>query len=423
MLSDVKGVEEVQGVEGPYGFSEHLFQRLWYRRELDLRDAQTLDGRGLRILDPGRWNRLGGPDFLDARIELAGELLRGDIELHLRAPDWDAHGHARDPAYDRVCLHVVLFPPTGTLTLTRGAGDRLIPILVALPRLRQDLESYAAAAAVELLANRPTGRMIEELGRLPTEARRAVIAAHAERRWQGKVRQAGLRLAKLGWREACHQTALEILGYRFNRAPMLRIATRWPFAAWSQPDVPALAASAEREGWSLQGVRPANRPERRLRQYAEWVAAVPDWPERWRDEVGLEAAGSWSEAEADRTDWLSALAGDRRGRSLARVRTLWVERLTGGAVGGTRFDTLMGDGLLPLLAAVAPAQGAAARAWWRIGRTGDLPPALALAWRELADGTVPRLPLAQGPLQGLLGWLIERETAKGLRPLPRGHGA
>lgn len=66
-----------------------------------------LNGGTLRVLSPGRWNRMPGPDFRNAKLELNGTTLRGDVEVHGKTSDWIAHGHGGDPAYDGVILHVV----------------------------------------------------------------------------------------------------------------------------------------------------------------------------------------------------------------------------------------------------------------------------------------------------------------------------
>ena len=45
------------------------------------------------------------------RVEIGGELRTGDVEIHVRPGDWNAHGHSADPAYADVALHVAWFPP------------------------------------------------------------------------------------------------------------------------------------------------------------------------------------------------------------------------------------------------------------------------------------------------------------------------
>ena len=63
---------------------------------------------------------------------------------------------------------------------------------------------------------------------------RALLEIEADRRWRQKVWFARRRVERLGWSESCHYTALESLGYRFNRVPMLKIAVRAPLPAWAQ---------------------------------------------------------------------------------------------------------------------------------------------------------------------------------------------
>ncbi|OYU98098.1 MAG: hypothetical protein CFE26_28155, partial [Verrucomicrobiales bacterium VVV1] len=173
----------------------------------------------------------------------------------------------------------VLFPaPEGRRTLS-GSGCE-IPVLSLLPLLRHDLEEFAADDAVERLAGRRSEEIIEELGRLTPDSLDEVLRKHADARWRQKAHFARLRVQRLGYAEACHQTALEILGYRFNRAPMLRLAAKFSVRQWSADGLTVDSLLAEEAGaWSLQGVRPANHPKVRLGQYLRWVRASPDWPE------------------------------------------------------------------------------------------------------------------------------------------------
>jgi hypothetical protein len=175
-------VAEIQGLYGAFSFPEKLLQKIWLRGDFDRASAVTLDGRRVRVVHPGKWNLLGGPDFASARVRFDdGREVTGDVELHLRASDWDAHGHARDPAYDRVLLHVVLFPPEAR-HITRGAGGELIPVLALLPLLHRGLEEFAADEAVETLANRPLSRLPDELGTLPARELAALLQRQAEAR-------------------------------------------------------------------------------------------------------------------------------------------------------------------------------------------------------------------------------------------------
>jgi uncharacterized protein DUF2851 len=393
-------VAEIQGLYGPFSFPEKLLQKIWQRGDYDRSRTVTTDGRRVQVLHPGKWNLLGGPDFKGARIRFAGgAVITGDVELHLNAEGWAEHGHALDRAYDAVLLHVVLFPPEPG-HVTRGADGMELPVLVLLPLLLHDLEEFAAEDAVENLANRPVSRVQEILGTLGAEELMTLLRSSAERRWRQKVHFARLRVQRLGWEAACHHAALEILGYRFNRAPMLRIAAAFPLGEWARGAVePDGAYENEAGAWSLQGVRPANQPRTRLRQYAAWVRTGPDWPLRLA-------------ALRESLPVVAATTATARSRRLHRFRGLR-ERIaaTVGAhvVGGTRFDNLVCDGFLPLLAADTGAD--VAGLWWH-WFPGDLPPMIAQALRGLGVTGTRGAPASHGLGQGLLGWLLERERAE-----------
>lgn len=385
-------VQEIQGLDGAFTFPEHALQRIWARGEIDDSAARTGSGEDVRVLHPGRWNRLGGPDFRQARLRLGNREITGDVELHLQAADWEAHGHDVDPAYAGVVLHAVLFPPTRRIACRRCDGAEL-PQLVLLPLLRRGLEEYAEEQAVENLAQRPGAPGLEELAALTPEERDACLRFHAERRWLLKVHHASLRIARLGWNEACHQSALEILGYRFNRETMLRIAGRYPLPAWANPGLDLAGVFQSEAGrWVLQGVRPANRPRERLRQYAAWVAARPDWPAR--------------------LEMLAPVLFDRTGAEartppIAAQRRRLADATGASVVGGSRLDNLMGDGFLTLLAARTGWEGFAC---WSAWPAGDSPEFLRDLARVMMGQGGGRLgPRTQGFVQGVLGWMIERE--------------
>ena len=70
-------VAEVQGLYGPFTFPEVLLQQIWRRGEFQQTAIRTTEGKALDVLHPGRWNRLGGPDFRSARLRLDGVELVG----------------------------------------------------------------------------------------------------------------------------------------------------------------------------------------------------------------------------------------------------------------------------------------------------------------------------------------------------------
>ena len=395
-IPDPGEVAEISGEYGSFVFPERVLQRLWLRREVEDREARLEDGRRVRVLDPGSWNHLGGPDFSAAILEVDGRRQVGEVEVHLWERDWYAHGHDADPAYDGVLLHAVLFPTAEAWT--RGREGRLIPVLVLLPLLRRGLEEYAADEVVERLAGRPESRILDVLQQSTPAERGARIAAAGLARWEEKVRWARLRLERLGWTEACHHAALQVLGARANRAAMLQVAGAWPLSAWQGGrDVPSLAWDEGATRWTLRGVRPANHPLWRLQQYAAWVARVPDWPERlwafpWPTGGAVDGGGGRR----------------RRGSGVSKLREAVRGAVAGGMLRGGRFDSLVCDAWLPLLAA----RGRDVAGLWFHWLPGELAPAVRSAM-IVARGSIPRRPLCQGVAQGL--WAIGTEAERTLQ--------
>ena len=107
--------------------TELRLQALW-QSPTRPKDLALPDGTPVEVLDPGHWNRTAGPDFRDALLSIGGALRRGDVELHLRPVDWDVHGHAADPAYAGVILHVTWMPGPPAKTLPAA-----VPTLALAP--------------------------------------------------------------------------------------------------------------------------------------------------------------------------------------------------------------------------------------------------------------------------------------------------
>jgi hypothetical protein len=88
-------VAEIQGLYGPFSFPEKLLKKIWLRGDFDRAAAKLTDGRPVRVLHPGKWNLLGGPDFRGTWLCFeGGPEFTGDVELHLHAGDWAAHACA-----------------------------------------------------------------------------------------------------------------------------------------------------------------------------------------------------------------------------------------------------------------------------------------------------------------------------------------
>ncbi|MBI5948091.1 MAG: DUF2851 family protein [Chloroflexi bacterium] len=231
------------------------------------------DGRALKVVFPGVPGGASGPDYTGAIVEAGDDLLRGDVELHLRASGWRSHGHHLDPAYAGVVLHVVEANDTGALA-TLGSGGRAIPVLVlraAAAGLREGFTPPCAFAAAHGME----------------------VAATLERMGARRLRQKAVRVAPLvesaGTGQALFTLLLETLAGAANRAAFARLARELPLAAilerldrrYPGVDRP-FAAAAELKGAAAllalrrAGLRPLASPARRLELAGALVAGL--WP-------------------------------------------------------------------------------------------------------------------------------------------------
>jgi hypothetical protein len=98
----IAGEVKQKGIGG-----ERLLQFIWQFQYFNKGELTTASGEELQIIFPGTYNTNQGPDFTDAKIRIGDTTWAGNIELHLRASDWNRHNHQHDRNYNNVILHVV----------------------------------------------------------------------------------------------------------------------------------------------------------------------------------------------------------------------------------------------------------------------------------------------------------------------------
>lgn len=116
----------------PYG--EQLLQFIWQQGLYEKHALRTTDGRPVQVLRPGRIQQHSGPDLEGAEIRIDGQLWHGTVEVHIRASEWNSHGHQYDPAYGNVVLHVVYEHDAEV----RTHGGRLLPTVELMPRISSE---------------------------------------------------------------------------------------------------------------------------------------------------------------------------------------------------------------------------------------------------------------------------------------------
>lgn len=170
---------------------EAVLARLWAGQRFPADALVTLDGAHVEVLHPGLRGRGAGPDFRHARVRMADGLVRiGDVELHVRATDFRAHGHHHDPRYDHVVLHVVFEDDIGADTLL--SSGRRVPVVALAPWARRRLQDLSAWLerperwqppchdAVQRIGVEHVRAGLESLGQQRFEERVAALASKME---------------------------------------------------------------------------------------------------------------------------------------------------------------------------------------------------------------------------------------------------
>ena len=296
----VRGIGESSG--NAREIPERLLWKLWKRRAARQAEFRTGSGTRIRVVYPGRTGTSAGPDFRDALLDVEGlGLVRGDVEIHRRQRDWDAHGHADDPNYNGVVIHGALETGDPETALQSGTVAPVVSLseLVAGTDGAEPAASEIADDLWQLLAAQGYTKpdTPEEAGALLDQA--------GDARFRRKAATLGRFATEQGPDQTMYEALMEGLGYRHNQQPFVRLAQAAPIAALRRAAAPVLAEQRpmvlrhwlltvsglsgggaadarnlpsglgpvlEERDWRLFRVRPSNHPRVRISGAAELLA-------------------------------------------------------------------------------------------------------------------------------------------------------
>ena len=282
-------------------------QARWFSGEFG-RTFFSINGESVEIVQFGVWNRESGPDFRDAAVSINGAPpVRGCIEIDPDVRDWERHGHAVNPAYGNVVLHVFWNAGRSELFTRTNTG-------CAIPQVRLDL-GQINRAPLNPIPDAKCGRCSAPLAAMGSGKTAGLLKAAAHYRLQHKAHRICQAAESHGESEALYQSLAETLGYKSNKLSFLLLAQRLPvgqlrkrrtalesvlfgvsgfLTATDLRDYPDATRCYLREiwenwwprraefgnlvlssrQWKCGGVRPLNHPHRR-------VAALAELARRW----------------------------------------------------------------------------------------------------------------------------------------------
>jgi hypothetical protein len=206
--------------------TEEFLQFIWKYGLFDRTSLLTDAGEEIQVISLGEQNQDSGPDFLNARIKIGPTTWAGNVEIHLRSADWDAHGHRTDRAYDNVILHVVY---RYDQPVNRTGGE-IIPTLV-LPFSPLLYENYR-----QLMQQHGIMPCRMKINRVDPLLLDCWLSSLTVERLEKKAEHiaAYLRQSAGNWEEAFYVSLARSFGFGLNAAPFEWVAKSLPLTILSR---------------------------------------------------------------------------------------------------------------------------------------------------------------------------------------------
>jgi hypothetical protein len=201
--------------------SEKIVSHIWQHQMCDNLVADT-DER-VQILYPGRFTSDRGRDFSDAVISIGDAVIRGDIEVHVKTSEWYKHGHHRDPAYNNIVLHVVMWRDNENTTMLQNG--KYIPTVCLHPFLIRPLSELCATytgpqsdsvACSEIAGYSVKGYLIR------------LLNMAGRQRFYNKVASIRSELMEEEPGQVLYRNVARALGYARNTGPFERLTDKLP---------------------------------------------------------------------------------------------------------------------------------------------------------------------------------------------------
>lgn len=284
--------------------TEAFLQYVWQHQLLE-GSLATTDGQSVKVLNAGELNTDAGPDFFNARLQIAGVEWIGNVEIHIHASDWRQHGHSSDAAYNNVILHVVydaneqIATQDGHTLPTLSLHDHISPSTWSNYEHLILTEPRHEVACADKMAQLPRIKIkaylerltVERLERKTSEVHRLLEEAHG------------------GWEQCCYWLMAHYFGGKANAFPFellakatdMRLLARWKdnpqrieallmgqaglldtyfnddYPRQLQADYQALRSGSDLRPisahlWKFFRLRPSSFPTLRISQFAQLVS-------------------------------------------------------------------------------------------------------------------------------------------------------
>jgi hypothetical protein len=392
---------------------ERLIRCIWFDQRLNGKKLHTLDGLPVKVFSQGEWNMCGGPDFLEALVQIGdADPIKAPVEIHVRSSDWRRHGHQNNSEFRDVALNISMWHDDASPVVYNDLNEPIAQVELC-GAIDEDIMDVAADIDMEnypFASHSRVGRCHKAMqGRGANTG--FVLELAGQERLLAKARRFCRELQRRAFAEVLYRAVMESMGYRPNKQAFRRLAACAPLEAVQRveqrepPERRALALQAlffgasglfsnvpvnmfdsetaeycealaahwaeyekdlckpflHKKDWTLRGVRPANFPLRRMAAAAHlWARFGARGLERRIADLGREIKAE-RDPKAQRKI-LSALVDDLH----QPAEGYWKRRMSpGGAVlesvpsliGKSHAMSVVVNVVLPLLVCRAQKQG------------------------------------------------------------------
>ncbi len=208
--------------------NEKFLQYVWKYKLIDPIGLTSCDGEPVEIVKSGEHNSHAGPDFLNAQVRIGSTLWAGNIEIHIKASDWEKHRHQTDKNYNNVILHVVL---DADVEIKNELGVKIPAVELKYRILPHLLRNYQSLS--ESTATIACGRQI-------TETPSVVFSLWLERlvveRLENKTSRIKQTLSATNnnWEETFYKHLAANFGFKINTDAFSQLANSLPLAVLSK---------------------------------------------------------------------------------------------------------------------------------------------------------------------------------------------
>jgi len=179
-------------------------------------------GNDIQVIHPGRGSTGVGCDFQDAVIEMNGERMVGDVEIHVTSDLWLKHGHGVNPLYNGIILHAAMWQRGGLpVKLQNG---RTIPTVILHKYIPGD------AADICLATNMPAPSCLYSRRRAVRNKLHRILAWAGRQRFILKAQRFSRSLSTGDASQVLYKGICRTLGYSRNTAPFEMLAGALPLS-------------------------------------------------------------------------------------------------------------------------------------------------------------------------------------------------